>query len=53
MYVLNLNDLVSNESYRWNTDDCVAFNGPTNHTLLELMKADNRTPTDSVVEFWE
>lgn len=38
---------------RWNTDACVAFDGSTNHSFIQELKANNITPKDSVVEFWE
>nr|UYG55591.1 GAT-2 [Macrophthalmus japonicus] len=37
----------------WNTDACVAFDGSTNHSLIQELKANNITPKDSVVEFWD
>lgn len=37
----------------WNTDACVSFDSGMNHTALEILKAANITPVDSVVEFWD
>ncbi|ROT67869.1 sodium- and chloride-dependent GABA transporter 2 [Penaeus vannamei] len=34
----------------WNTDCCVSAG---NHTIIEEIKALNKTPKDSVVEFWD
>lgn len=37
----------------WNTEACVAFDEVANHSVIAELKANNITPRDSVVEFWD
>ncbi|KAB7493651.1 Sodium- and chloride-dependent GABA transporter 2 [Armadillidium nasatum] len=37
----------------WNTEACIAFDEVANHSVIAELKANNITPRDSVVEFWD